>query len=69
MALELDGQLNVRVSKDTKERLETLASSNGLKAADLARIAVEQLLRQNKIELIIPPPLDLPNGKEEPAHA
>jgi predicted transcriptional regulator len=59
MAIELDTQLNVRVSEETKDKLETLASANGLKPSDLARIAVEQLLRQNKIELIIPPKLEV----------
>lgn len=77
MRAELSDQLNVRISKETKHKLESLASTNGLKAADLARLAVEQLLRQNKIELIVKRPAtagadghpELFNGKEEPAHA
>ncbi len=50
---ELTDQLNVRVSVETKDRLTRLASANGLKPSDLARIAVEQLLRQNRIELYV----------------
>ncbi len=53
MPTDLDGQLNIRLPAEMKRRLEQVAEDNGLRASDIARIAVERLLQQKQIRLLI----------------